>query len=470
MSDKPSQKRKREAATDLRTLAGELQLSDRGRNADLNATGFSNLFHSVFASCTTPEQKQRAEKARDKYEGTHVTLPVVPQFPGSVAASAASTSQVQLPRLVSGSPITAPAPHGPKVAGKGFRLRGTSCLFTYNSPNFCNTDPKALWEAFLAFIKALDFLRRWTATAEESLHSQNRGRVHLHAFMEFKEAVDWTALDLVTFQGSRPDAKSTIARGTNQQSVINQGHFYVFADKVGSLFVETSGWAPWTDYPVKGWWIDELWTQHKLSHDKYLQYAVEVRTGFMTRSRQVQALKDRERSTQLQDKQRLAAQQLLPLKRAFQPAVLRQLEPWRLHYQTLDDRYKFLVLRGVSRSGKSSLAKALGALMNWGKPFVQTVQGATAADLKKFSEDEHGYLIFDNVNDQEFILSQRALFQANNEIHTLAESKTGIYSYEVWLHAKPIVITVDTSARWDPREDLIAANCFDIFLDQPCYM
>ena len=118
----------------------------------------------------------------------------------------------------------------------------------------------------------------------------------------------------------------------------------------------------------------------------------------------MQALKDRERSTQLQDKQRLAAQQLLPLKRAFQPAVLRQLEPWRLHYQALDDRYKFLVLRGVSRSGKSSLAKALGALMNWGKPFVQTVQGATAADLKKFSEDEHGYLIFDNVNDQEFIL------------------------------------------------------------------
>ena len=65
MSDKPSQKRKRGAATDLRALAGELQLNDRGRNADLNATGFSNLFRPVVASCTTPEQKRRAQGARD---------------------------------------------------------------------------------------------------------------------------------------------------------------------------------------------------------------------------------------------------------------------------------------------------------------------------------------------------------------------------------------------------------------------
>ena len=102
MSDKPSQKRKREAATDLRALAGELQLNDRGRNADLNATGFSNLFRPVVASCTTPEQKRRAQGARDKYDGTHVTLPTLPQFPGSAAAPAACASQVQLPRLGSG--------------------------------------------------------------------------------------------------------------------------------------------------------------------------------------------------------------------------------------------------------------------------------------------------------------------------------------------------------------------------------
>ena len=43
MSDKPAQKRKCEAAIDLRALASELQIVDRGRNADLNSTDFASL-------------------------------------------------------------------------------------------------------------------------------------------------------------------------------------------------------------------------------------------------------------------------------------------------------------------------------------------------------------------------------------------------------------------------------------------
>ena len=60
-------KRKRDAATDLRTLAGEVNVGDRGRNSDLNSTDFENLYRSVLASCATPEQKTRAEAARELY-------------------------------------------------------------------------------------------------------------------------------------------------------------------------------------------------------------------------------------------------------------------------------------------------------------------------------------------------------------------------------------------------------------------
>ena len=56
-------------------------------------------------------------------------------------------------------------------------------------------------------------------------------------------------------------------------------------------------------------------------------------------------------------------------------------------------------------------------------PYIQTVQSAASADLKGFNNDVHGYIVFDKVNDQEFILSQRALLQANNDVHTLADSK-----------------------------------------------
>ena len=77
----------------------------------------------------------------------------------------------------------------------------------------------------------------------------------------------------VVFVGVRPDAAPCTARGPRLRQALDHGHFYVYANKVGTLRVETSGYIPWEDYPVKGWWLDNLWTEHKLSHDVYLEYS-----------------------------------------------------------------------------------------------------------------------------------------------------------------------------------------------------
>ena len=100
-----------------------------------------------------------------------------------------------------------------------------------------------------------------------------------------------------------PDARPTIARGDNHRDVINHGHLYVFAAKLGTRRVQTSGWEPWRDYTVEGWWIDELWTSHKLDHSVYLEYAAKVRVGFVGRQRQAQALQEQERATALRFQQ-----------------------------------------------------------------------------------------------------------------------------------------------------------------------
>ena len=126
---------------------------------------------------------------------------------------------------------------------------------------------------------------RWTATLETSLRSGLKDRLHLHVFMEFNKAVDWTGLRAVTFNGVRPNAQATAGRGAKMRELKNHGHFYVFADKaspglskqhwqgvakyrtivvyepkphlqVGTLKVATSGYELWKDYPVKaGGWI-----------------------------------------------------------------------------------------------------------------------------------------------------------------------------------------------------------------------
>ena len=130
----------------------------------------------------------------------------------------------------------------------------------------------------------------------------------------------------------------------------------------------------------------------------------------------------------------------------------------------------FLVLRGASRTGKSTLARSLGEVFSLGAPFVQTVQSALSPDLRTYDPSLHGYIVYDNVNNMDFILDYRAMFQANNDVHTLGDSKTGMYSYDVWLHQVPMVVTVDMSAKWDAKEAWVKDNCYEVVLQGPSWV
>lgn len=170
----------------------------------------------------------------------------------------------------------------------------------------------------------------------------------------------------------------------------------------------------------------------------------------------------------LERRQALVTVRLERLKGSFQPAVVSQLRPWAGQYDNDALRFDFLVLRGASKSGKSTLAKSIGHICGFGKPFVQTVQDAPSPDLRKYDES-YGYIVFDNVNHQDFVLSFRAMFQANNDAHTLGASATGIYSYTVWLYRVPIVITIDHNTVWNVQDPWLSENSRLIDLTGPCY-
>ena len=63
-------------------------------------------------------------------------------------------------------------------------------------------DAQVVWSTFLIFLRGLTFAFRWTATMERSLRSSDTHRVHLHAFLEFRKAVDWVTLAPMQFFGS----------------------------------------------------------------------------------------------------------------------------------------------------------------------------------------------------------------------------------------------------------------------------
>jgi hypothetical protein len=249
--------RKRDAVGNLRTLAQELGVDIGGgrRMSDLVEADFLALHQSVAAQTSTPEQQQRVSEAMHLYKGT---LPAVPKLPAlRVAVSEAKASGAAGPALGAEASADASADHG-------FRLRSTSCLFTWNNESFTSQGVDGLWQAFLAWLATLSFVCEWTATAELSLKSKTNGRLHLHAFLVFYKAVDWTTLEKVRFHGSLPNASPTRARGDNVEQVKDQGHFYCWAWKPGTLKVQTSGYEPWQDYQVKGSWLDELWLEYSL--------------------------------------------------------------------------------------------------------------------------------------------------------------------------------------------------------------
>ena len=198
---------------------------------------------------------------------------------------------------------------------------------------------------------------------------------------------------------------------------------------------------------------------------------LQVRLGFPNRLKMAEAVKERERAEFLRQQRAAVALKLAPLRKAFKPDVIQRLRPWKDQYTKVVDRYHFLVLRGASRTGKSTLARGLGvALGLGGEPFIQTVQSAESPDLRNYRPEVHKYIVFDNVNNMKFILDYRALLQANNDVHTLGDSRTGCYAYDVWIHQVPIVVTVDLSACWDPHESWIKDNCFDVYLDGPSWL
>ena len=209
---------------------------------------------------------------------------------------------------------------------------------------------------------------RWTATLEESLHATESGRLHLHCFLEFSRAPDWATLQPLTWRGVLPNCSACKARGPRWREAADQGHFYCCASKLRTHCVRTSNHEPWVHYTVRGTWLDLLWSGHKLSHEVYLEYAAKVRLGFITRSKQVEAVVAHEQMRAFEAEQAAAVARLAPLKRPFKADVVERLQAWASQYEELQPRYKFCVLRAGSRCGKSTLAKSLHDLFPWKPP------------------------------------------------------------------------------------------------------
>ena len=205
------------------------------------------------------------------------------------------------------------------------------------------------------------------------------------------------------------------------------------------------------NYRVEGKWIDDLWSEHKLSNAVYIQYAELVRVDFPKRRTWHDAIVSQIRTRKLEAE---VARRDEVLGRSFEAwRDIPEVSAWKLTYSELRSRYNMLVLRAGSKSGKTEFAKGLFANV-----WEQVIEDLPAPNFRNFDTDRFDAILLDNVNSASFLLENRGLLMARNTVHHLAQTATGLFTYPCCLHQVPIIITMDVEKPW-PESNWLEANC-----------
>lgn len=139
---------------------------------------------------------------------------------------------------------------------------------------------------------------------------------------------------------------------------------------------------------------------------------------------------------------------LLALRAPFREVPL--VQEWSRHYDAPLERYKFLVLDGESRMGKTRFAMGLVAP---GRALEVNMASAPQPDLKVFEPLRHDLVLFDECDPQQ-VLSQKKLFQAPAAWVKLGCSATNFAAYDVYPYRVKFVIS---SNRWAVMCDALPA-------------
>lgn len=120
----------------------------------------------------------------------------------------------------------------------------------------------------------------------------------------------------------------------------------------------------------------------------------------------------------------------------------------------LRSRYKCLLLRGESRSGKT-----LRALSLFGSENTLSVncQGCSPAlpCIKKFSRDVHDAILWDEVDEQQ-VLCNKLAFQSGMQQVTLGQSACNAFAYSVYLFRIPMLLCSNTFSMTHSRGKILS--------------
>jgi len=268
-------------------------------------------------------------------------------------------------------------------------------------------------------------------------------RVHLHvAVSKSNGRMHVWQPEAWTFMQSPPaDFQHPAGRGGNYRSQMNRLHYYVQVPKTGSLWVHTN--CPFqANFQVDPRWVQSMWEMNKLAFQ-------EARLQFIATKRNVQkmlenmdAWKRHNDMVQLESQRRTALISLFGANKTWRmvPAV----QVWESQWNTdLLGRRKFLVLEGPTSIGKSFFCLSR---CGFEKTYHVDCAKGGEPDMREYDFFKHDAIFFDEAT-PELVLRQKILFMGSPFKVKMAGSSTNIFSYEICVLGKRLMIARNSWSR-----------------------
>ena len=345
---------------------------------------------------------------------------------------------------------------------KAFRFQSRAVLLTYQGFDAVEVEALKAWSRFLAFVhsnKRAWGVSHWTATMEKNKDSAH----HLHLMLDFSQSVDRTAR-FFAFEDCCPNARANDLLGvgwsrSNQwQESVDRGHFYVWANKKGTvrdasgnLCVAANYEPAWTEakekYAVKAEWPEKLWKGYKLDDCVYFnEYLFLCKDKVAAKKRNFEAYRTWRKAQELDREVEQRAARIKGNPSLYQPfGRVGLAEEFLELFQQEAMRYPVLVVHAPSYAGKSEWAVSL-----FKRPLYLEIgaQGLWPPGMKQLDRAIHDGLVLDDLRDLVFLHENQEKLQGKyNRPVTLFNTPGGELACVVDLYRLPIVFTVNNSTK-----------------------
>ena len=339
--------------------------------------------------------------------------------------------------------------------------------------------------------RAISNFRRWFADlkideaypqqsyqCEYNLNADEDGMIHHHTvisrlFIPGAAPRIWHCVKWKDwfYRGVPPDVSPNMCHGRSAARSTFHLHGYTQVCKSGTLRRQSNYQAP-DKFLIQGNWIHEWWRKGKIGPEKAIE---EIVTWKASNGRKL--IEDIEwnenKKVELQGfKERFKVRNhLMAAFKTFR--FFTPIQRWRAFYKRSHwgkaSRFRFLVLVGPSKLGKTNLALSLFGVHY---TYVSNAQGVSEPYLHGYSKRHHKAILLDECT-PECVLANKQFFQANADGCTTGHTPSGQYVRYWWLYQVPLIICTNkwlSEAEKQVGENKwLVENSVVVEITEPCW-